>query len=344
MLEQAPVVAPAWRRHYDRLHLHTPKRHSALPYCPFPRHYPRYPSRTQVIEYLEAYARAFDLEPRLGEPVTAARRVDGAWETTTASARYTSPALVVATGLNTRPRVPNWPGRDRYRGRVLHTSEYGNGAPFRGQRVLVIGCGNSGAEIALDLWEHGATPAIAIRSGVNVIPRDLFGISTVALTIGMRGLPPRVVDALSAPLLRLALGDLRRTGLPGRGYGPAVQTALHASVPVLDVGTVRLIRRGAIAVRPGVARFMNDGVAFVDGTMMACDAVVLATGYAPALEFLPAGPVAAGTPTALPKRGREARPGLYFCGFDVVVTGMLRQIAIEARHIASRIARAAGAR
>jgi indole-3-pyruvate monooxygenase len=249
----------------------------------------------------------------------------------------------VATGLNARPRVPTWPERDRFEGRVLHSSEYSNGAPFRGRRVLVVGCGNSGAEIALDLWEHGAAPAIAIRSGVNVIPRDLFGISIVALTIGMRGLPPRMVDVLSAPLLRLALGDLRRYGLRGRGYGPAVQTSLHASVPVLDVGTVRLIKSGAIAIRPGVERFTNDGVTFADGTTDAFEVVLLATGYTPALDFLPR-TVPAGNPHAPPREGHASQPGLFFCGFDVAVTGMLRQIGIEAEQIAVQVARTARSR
>lgn len=343
MLEREPTVAPAWHRHYERLHLHTPKGHSALPHLAFPRHYPRYPSRRQVIEYLEAYARAFALEPRLGEAVTTVRPRDEGWETTTSSSRYTSSAVVVATGLNARPRIPEWPGRDRYAGPVLHSSAYTNGGPFRGKRVLVVGCGNSGAEIALDLWEHGATPAMAVRSGVNVVPRDLFGVSTVALTIGMRGLPPRLVDVLAAPLLRLALGDLRRYGFRDRGHGSAMQTTREAKVPVLDVGTVRLVKTGAVALRPGIGRFNADGVVFTDGKAAAFDAVVLATGYTPGLDFFPAGTVPFEDPRTLPREGREARPGLFFCGFDVVVTGMLRQIGIEARRVARAISRGSGA-
>jgi indole-3-pyruvate monooxygenase len=343
ILEQETTVAPAWHRHYERLHLHTPKGHSALPHKPFPRHYPRYPSRLQVIEYLDAYARAFDLHPCTGERVTAVRPRNGMWETATVGGRVASRAVVVAAGLNARPRIPDWPDRDRYQGQIQHSSTYRNGEPFRGSSVLVVGCGNSGAEIAIDLWEHGARPSIAIRAGVNVIPRDLFGFSTVALTIGMRGLPPRLVDVLSAPLLRLALGNLQRYGLPERGYGPAVQTSLHASVPVLDVGTVRLVKRGAVAVRPGVERFTAEGVVFADGSTAAFDAVVLATGYTPGLEFLLAGTVPDGRAQALPRAGREARPGLFFCGFDVAVTGMLRQIGIEAEHIAAQIHRMAAA-
>jgi indole-3-pyruvate monooxygenase len=344
IVERERTVASAWRRHYHRLYLHTPKRHSALPHFPFPSSYPRYPSRVQVIEYLEAYAKAFALEPRLSEPATAVQRVNGMWETTTVTSRYSCDAVVIATGLNARPRIPAWPGRDSYAGQVLHSSEYATGDPYRGRRVLVVGFGNSGAEIALDLWEHGATPTIAIRSGANVIPRDLFGLSSVTLTIGMRHLPPWLVDVLSGPLLRLALGDLRRCGIAGRAYGPAVQTSRYAKVPVLDVGTIRLVKSGAIAIRPGVERFTSGGVAFTDGTTAEYDAVVLATGYTPVLDFLPPGIAPAGNAQALPREGREAKPGLFFCGFDVAVTGMLRQIGIEAEAIAERIAGNSGPR
>src|SRR5579862_1554448 len=141
VLEQAPRVGAAWHGHYERLHLHTNKGLSALPFLPFPRDYPRYPSRLQVISYLQAYAERLRLAPRLNQKVQVARRAGEAWEVSTADARYHARALVIASGYNRAPRVPAWPGQGAYRGTVLHSARYRSGAAFRDQDVLVVGFG-----------------------------------------------------------------------------------------------------------------------------------------------------------------------------------------------------------
>jgi indole-3-pyruvate monooxygenase len=157
MLERAERVGASWHSHYERLHLHTPKRYSALPHRPFPAAYPTYPSRQQVWEYLEDYARAFDLRPEFGNEVDrCVRRNDGVWEVTTNAGIYRSRQLVIACGWQRDPNLPCWPGMDSFPGPILHSRDYVNGEQFRGRRVLVVGFGNSGAEIALDLAEYGA--------------------------------------------------------------------------------------------------------------------------------------------------------------------------------------------
>src|SRR5512135_123686 len=100
ILEQSDKVGATWHRHYDRLHLHTDKAHSALPFVPFPRACPRYPSRLQVIDYLEMYARQFQIEPRFGQQVVAARHADGVWQVQTQDAHYQALNLVIATGYS----------------------------------------------------------------------------------------------------------------------------------------------------------------------------------------------------------------------------------------------------
>jgi indole-3-pyruvate monooxygenase len=175
MLERGHHVGESWHRHYERLALHTPKRHSALPGLPFPRDYPTYPSRQQVIAYFDEYARRFDLHPELGQEVShCTRGADGRWVVSTGNGEYRAHHLVMATGLNRVPNLPRWAGQETFPGPIVHTHDYSTGERFRGQRVLVVGFGNSGAEIALDLLEQGARPAVAVRSKVNVIPRDLF--------------------------------------------------------------------------------------------------------------------------------------------------------------------------
>jgi indole-3-pyruvate monooxygenase len=341
MLERAERVGESWHRHYDRLHLHTPKSHSALPYREFPRAYPRYPSRRQVVEYLDDYARAFELVPELRRDVQrCVRGPDGAWDVVTNAGHYRSRRVVVATGYNRVPVVPRWPGQDTFPGQIIHSRDYTNGQAFRDRRVLVVGFGNSGAEIALDLIEHGAHCAVAVRGTVNVIPRELLGVPITVFSLAFSVLPPRVADAMTTLTRRLAVGDLATAGLARSDVGPLVQIAKRRRIPVIDVGTLARMRSGDIAVRTGVTSFDGAEVRFADGTREQFDAVVLATGFT------------TGLPALLPDHasvldldgrpldcGRESKvAGLYFCGYDLSATGMLRQIGIEARAIGRDIA------
>lgn len=359
ILEASDVVGLAWRHQYDRLHLHTPKSASSLPGLRMPPRWPRYPARDQVVDYLEHYRAHHGLEPRFGQQVTRLERRGNEWVATTARTDTTARSgatagshttagtewrarnVVIATGANRQPVRPSWPGLHAFGGQVLHSSEYRNGDPWTGRPVLVVGFGNSACEQAIDLVEHGALAHLAVRSPVNVIPRDVFGVVPVLqLGVVMQHLPSAVADALAWPMIRSTIGDIRKVGLRKLAYGPNTQIARDRHIPSLDIGTMRHLRAGHIGVHPGIQRFTEDGVVFTDGETLAVDAVVLATGYRPALgEFLVPWrevcdgqgiPLTSGRPTAL--------PGLYFCGQFVSPAGMLRQIKIEAGRIAAHIA------
>jgi len=341
ILERADRISPAWHRHYERLHLHTPKSSSALPYLPFPSNYPTYPSRQQIIDYLEDYSHKFNLTPRLGEEVKRAEPVGDHWEVETSKGSYRSQALIIATGLNMIPCTPEWPGLSSFAGKVLHSSQYSKGAEFKDQRVLVVGFGNSGGEIAIDLWERGAYLALSVRSPVNIIPRDLLGIPIATVANLTRALPDSLVDILMRPILAVAIGDMRSYGLRPLGVGPATQIARTAHVPLIDVGTIHLIKQNHISVHPGITSFEGNSVEFEDNMKQDFDAVILATGYRPQLEFLQVSSAQEWerSPMTIPTKGRESTvPNLYFIGFSVAVTGMLREIGIEARSIAKNIA------
>ncbi len=340
VIEAEDTVAAPWRRHYDRLHLHTPKSFSGLPGLPMPRSWPRYPGRDQVVEYLERYREHNDIRPHFGETVHRVEGSDGTWVTTTSRGTWRSDNVVIATGRARVPVRPTWPGMDRYRGEVLHSSDYRNGEPWRGRPVLVVGFGNSACEQALDLVERGAEPHLAVRSPVNVLPRDIFGVVPVLpLGIVMRRLPTRVADALAWPIVRCTVGDVAKVGLERLPYGPNTQMARDQHVPLLDIGTMEQIRQGHITVHGDLDHFVDDGVVFSDGTRVAVDAVVLATGYRASVGDILVGweavcdstgtPTASGVPTAL--------GGLYFCGMYVSPAGMLREIGIEATRIAAHI-------
>ena len=341
VLERGEHVAESWRRHYDRIHLHTPKRFSSLPYRAFPSTYPRYPSGQQVVDYLTDYARSFHIEPELGREVQrCVRGDDGMWETFTNAGVYQSRRVVIATSFNRVPNVPRWPGQDTFIGPVLHSSQYRNGEAFRGERVLVVGFGNSGAEIALDLAEHGVRCTIAVRGKVNVIPRQVLGIPVTMFALASRPLPPRIADRMNRLTVRLTIGSLASTGLVKSEAGPLETIAVRRRIPVIDVGTMARIRGGDIAVRKGVESFDGSEVHFTDGTRERFDAVVLATGFTTGLSVLLPDHLSVLDERGCPRAsGREsAVRGLYFCGYDLTSTGMLRQIGIEAKAIGRSIA------
>lgn len=340
ILERNDRVGSSWRHHYDRLHLHTPKRHSALPFMPYPNAFPRYPSRDQVVEYLENYAREFDLHPEFGMDVShCAQTADNQWEIRTNRGVRHARHLIIASGFSRVPHRPSWPGLDDFAGTVLHSSEYKNSERFRAQRVLVVGFGNSGAEIALDLAEHGTDCAIAIRGGVNVVPREVLGIPITYLALASRGFSPRVADRLNALTIRLVIGNLARLGIRKRSDGPLEEIVNARRIPVVDVGTIAAIRGGRIRICPAIESLSRDAVRFTDGRSEPFDAIVLATGYGTGLRALFDGEASVLDAEGHPRAdARAAARNLHFCGFNIVPAGLIREIAIEAVRIGDRIA------
>jgi cation diffusion facilitator CzcD-associated flavoprotein CzcO len=340
IVEQSDKVGAQWRKHYDRLHLHTDKKNSELPFASFPKDYPRYPSRDQVVTYLEDYVKQFELDIRFNEQVISAQRENGQWQVQTQDTLHSSPNLVVASGYARRPLSPAFPGMDTFKGKIIHSSEYKNGSESNGKKVLVVGFGNSGGEIAVDLYEHGAKPSLAVRNAVNVIPRELAGIPILSIGIVQSKMPDWLADAINAPILRTVVGDITKYGLRKLPYGPATQIKKDKRIPLIDVGTMRLIHAGQIAVYPGVEKFSENRIRFNDGKEAEFDAVVLATGYRPQVsDFLQDSASVLDEEGAPSSTGKESSiPGLYFCGYYVSPTGMLREIALEARQISKVIA------
>lgn len=342
VLERADRIAPAWHAHYDRLHLHTPRGRSGLPGLPMPRDWSRYPSRGQVVQYLEAYAEHFGIAPVFGAEVRDVRRDGAGWRVTHALGVAEADAVVLATGMAGQPHRPEVSGLEAFPGPVLHSSAYHNPTSLAGQRVLVVGFGNSGGEIALDLSEAGRAVEIVVRGAVNLLPRELLGIPIVSFGLLQKIFPYRVADALTAPVLRLAMGDYTRYGLKKLDKGPVAQVREDGRVPLIDIGTLARIRSGAIKVRPGIDRFEGATVVFEDGTRAAFDAVLLATGYEVDLR-----PMLAEVAEALDAQGRPlvtggaAVPGLYFCSYRATPNGQLKAMAAEAEAIAAALGRVA---
>lgn len=334
------AIGASWRRHYDRLHLHTVRWLSHLPGLRFNRAHGRWVHRDGVVRYLERYVRHHDLDVRLGVDVRKIdRAADGAgWVIHTTDGPLHARAVVVATGYNRVPYIPEWPGRETFEGELLHAQEYRNGEGYRGRDVLVIGSGNTGAEIAIDLVEHGAARVrIAVRTPPNIVLRETNGVPSQVTGLMMRHMPTKIGDRMAAFTRRMVIGDLSDHGLgdPPRGLITAFRR--DDVVPIIDVGTIDLIKQGKIEVVAGVTGFEGANVLLADGTRVQPDAVVSCAGYKRGLEPLvghlgvvgdKGRPIAHGPDTA------PNAPDLHFIGFTNPISGMFREFGIDAKKIA----------
>lgn len=344
ILEKSTDVGTSWHRHYDRLHLHTTRRLSALPGLPMPRSFGRWVSRDNVVRYLEKYAEYHGLEIVTGVEVTRITRADGpGWLLhATGGRELTGSAVVVATGYNHTPRLPDWAGRETFHGDLVHAGEYRDAAPYAGRDVLVVGAGNTGAEIAVDLVEGGAGRVrIAIRTVPHIIRRSTAGWPAQRTGILVRRLPTRLVDRAGETLCRISVPDLSAQGLPRPDTG-LYSRVREGAIPVQDVGLIDAVRTGRVQPVAAVDSFDDGKVVLADGTRISPDAVIAATGYRRALEPL-VGHLdvldARGRPVVHGGRTPAQAPGLFFTGFTNPISGMFRELAIDARKIAAVIAR-----
>lgn len=342
VVEREAEIAPTWRRHYDRLHLHTTKRYSGLPFSPWPREAPGYPSRQQVVDYLQRYAWEHHIEPRLGVSVQRVRRQDQRFMVETSAGPLSPRFVVVATGYNGVAVRPAFAGLDGFAGSVKHASEYKNAEPYLDKRTLVVGCGNSGAEIALDLAEHRVDVAMVVRGPVHVVPRDLFGRPTQQTGILLSPLPIPLRDAIVGTVMRFAVGDLSRWGIVRPRVGINRMIVDSGRIPMLDIGTIAKVKEGKIRVLPAVKEVLADRVSFADESTHPFEAIILATGYTPGLSRIIEGFEAISDSRGRPHRfGEESGiAGLFFVGFKNPPTGALREIALEAPRVAAAIQQA----
>lgn len=334
VLERAEVGA-SWISRYDCLHLHTVRWLSGLPGYSIPRSFGTWPSRDRVVDYLRAYAARSAVEIRAGVDVARIDREDGRWVVRAGEGDTVADRVVVATGYSNVPFVPEWPGA--LAGEVVHSSAYRNPGPFRGRRVLVVGSGNSGAEIAADLAYGGAAEVLlSVRTPPAIVRRDTAGVPTQLLGIASSHLPVAIVDRIASTLRRVAFPDLAPLGLPApeRPYSEFLRRRV---IPVIDVGIVGAVRDGRVRVVADVERLDGDAVRLADGSSVAVDAVLAATGYRTGLEPL------VGHLGVLDERGvplvhgadeNPAARGLHFLGYDVTLGGMLREIGGQARRLA----------
>jgi len=343
IVDAGQAVGETWRRRYERLHLHTPRVQSALPGLRMPRRFGRWVAKDDMAHYLRVYARVNDLRPRFGVEVRRLERDGAGWRALTGDGVITADHVVLATGFSSHAVEPHWPGQDSYPGEILHASRYRDATPFIGRRVLVVGAGNSGAEIAADLAEQGASEVLlAIRTPPNIIPRQLGPIPATLLAVPMDFLPAWCTDPLNRLLQRAVIGDLTRYGMPRAREGVVAQARATAVTPTIDVGLVAALRAGSVTPCPALERFEGSAVILADGTRHTPDAVIAATGYSTGLAPL-VGHLGILDGRAAPSftggRTHPGAPGLRFVGIRSPLKGLLLQINLDARSAARSIAR-----
>ena len=343
VLERGDTVGHTWANLYDSLTLHTGKHMSSLPGMSLPRGAPLFVPRRQFWEYLREYARVFELPVETGCAVDRITRSDGAWNVVTRGAGgggggggpLTVRALVVATGIVAHPKAPHFPGQERFGGRIEHSVSYRRPDAYVGRRVLVVGVGNSGAEIGSEIARAGGKVTVAVRSGANVVPLTLAGLPIQYLAYWVRKLP-RPMQERVVGLVRL-MSELKRGPpvLPRPAHSPL------DAIPVIGFHLVDAIAQGLVDVRTGIAELTRDGARFTDGTAGSFDDIILATGFGAAL-----GPL--GTLVQVDSKGFARRrdrvvsadqPDLFFVGHNYDATGGLHNINRDARLAASLIAK-----
>ena len=343
VVDRGGAAGESWRTRYDRLHLHTPRVQSALPGLRIPAASGRWVAKDDMADYVRGYARRHRITPRFATEVRRLNHDGRSWTALTNDGELTARQVVIATGYSNSPVQPHWPGQEGFGGVVAHASQYRSAAGYAGRSVLVVGAGNSGAEIAADLAEQGAAEVrLSVRTPPNIVPRQVGPVPTTLLAIAMEYSPAWLVDPINRLLQRWILGDLTAYGMPAAHAGVVAQARATGVTPTIDVGLVAALRSGGVTPVAAVEHFDGDDVVLVDGVRFAPDAVIAATGYTTGLVPM-VGHLGLlderGIPLITGPRDLPLVPGLRFVGLSNPLKGQLLQIRLHARSTARAIAK-----
>jgi putative flavoprotein involved in K+ transport len=344
VLERTEGVGASWRTRYDGLRLNTAGWMSTQPgYRASRRRYGEFPSRDAWVRYLEDYAAHHRIDVRFGTQVRRLEPVDGEWRVETDGEDLQARFVIIATGFDRDPDIPDWPGRKGFAGELIHSSAYRNPKPFQGRDVLVIGPNTTGSEVATLLSRGGAERVrVACRTPPNLITRKFLGASTNVPGLVLNHLPLRVADQISWLGQRMVFGNLDRYGLPRSPDGIATTMRRRKQAPAYDSGFVSLLKAGRIEIVTAVVGFDGPDVSLADGTRIQPEVVIAATGYRRGLEPLVGHlGVLDGDGIPLVSGGSEhpSARGLFFNGYRSDLSGQLRLMRPDARAIARAVRR-----
>jgi cation diffusion facilitator CzcD-associated flavoprotein CzcO len=342
VVDEADQVASRWQARYDRLRLNSSRPTSHLPGRPYPKGTPMFPTRDQVVAHIQGHARDAGLELLLGTRVQRLSRGNGSWTVGTGNGEIDARQVVLATGYESEPLVPDWDGRESFAGELIHSAEYRNADRFGSRRVLVVGPGCSGMEIAHDVATGGAAKVwLAVRTPPTIISREgPGGLPGEWIGTALLHVPTRFGDAFARFGSRQDFGDLSEYGLPVPEEGLMTRFRREGTVPsIVDKEVIEAVKEGAVEVVGAVESLDSAGVILAGGRRVEPDAIVCATGYRRALEPL------VGHLAVLDDRGwpavaapKPAAPGLRFVGYTSR-PGALGFISGQAKRSAKAIGR-----
>jgi glycine/D-amino acid oxidase-like deaminating enzyme len=308
-------------------HLISSKRMTEFPGFPMPKDYPPYPSHSQAFDYLRAFAEQFRLYDHLCLR-TAVTRVEpapgGGWLVATddGAAPRRFRGVVVANGHHWDPVWPSLPGE--FSGQYMHAKDFKSPECLAGRRVLVVGAGNSGCDIAVEAAQHAASATMSLRRGYHFLPKFLLGtpIDTGGDWLRRHGVPLWLIRWWTQLLVRIAVGRPERYGLPRPDH------RLFETHPIVNSQLLYQVGHGRVRIRPAIEELRGDRVRFVDGTEEPFDVIVCATGYRVRFPFVAPG-VLAGRPVRPTAEQEDDVPELYLHAFhplrdDFFVAGMIQ--------------------
>jgi len=317
ILEANGQAVGSWPNYYASLKLFSLARFSSLPGLKFPGAGDHYPLRDEVIHYLQEYAKAFRLPIKTNQRVESVEKTGETFMIRTVSGdRYESKTVINATGAFQHPYMPVIKGREKFRGNILHSSEYRNPTPFVNQRVLVVGAGNSAVQIAVELAEVSRT-SLAVLRPVKFVKQRILG-QDLHFWIRAFGFD-------TFPIWRFG------------GVVPRPRA-------VIDLGNYKAcLAAGKPDQRPMFASFHADGVIWPDGTKERVDTVIFATGYRPHLAHLRNTGALDAEGSPLQAAGISTTvPGLYYVGLEgqrSFASATLRGVGPDAKFVVRKLLR-----
>ncbi len=345
VLEAQDRVAEPWRARHPALRLNIHRHFAGLPGQQAPTSDGAFLRRDTVVAHLERYASRLDVPIRFGVEVSAIERKGDGWRVSTTAGADEAAHVVIATGRERVPHIPDWPGREAFGAELLHVAELGEVARFDGKRVLVVGAGNSASDALNHLARHHPQDVlIALRHGPALVPERVFGFPLHRLARVFAALPAAILDPAFRVVQRLFLGKLERHGLRSHPDGGGTRLLRDGVAFAIDDGFVAALKSGRFRIVPSVARFEGSRVRLADGSTCTPDVVIVATGYRSGLAPL------LGQLGVLDDEGRPRypmgepdprNPGLWFTGFRPIFTGYFDAARIAAERIAAGIAAAA---
>lgn len=357
VLEKTAAVGDVWRSHYDGVRLNTGRFFSQLPGNPFPRSAGDWPSRDDVVRVLETFPERGGFEVRTGidiGEITYDRERDTWTIISRDGETFESRAVVVATGCACTPVIPQWEGMETFPGEIIHSSKFRNARPYAGKDVLVVGSGNSAAEIASRLAEHAKSVTLSVRTPPHILPKSVFGISLAGIGVVLRHFPPVWTDGILNALRRLFIGDLTSYGLPFPASPVSQQFARTQVVPIVYDPFAEDVRAGRIRVVGQIRKIQGQTVhafsaidsseAQPDESMQEIilnpDAIIAGTGFRTGLSRLirvPGIVTEDDRPVAQGNHEFPDAPRLYIIGHFVPLSGYLREIRLDAGKIATKL-------